>query len=85
MFGLVEVAENADGVAIENVLEVAQVFQFIQIDFNRVGDVNLADGRADGRDAEAADEMFETLMGEKVVPRREFIEKNALNVRNLDV
>jgi len=37
------------------------------------------------RDASAADEMFRVLMGDKVEPRREFIEKHALDVRNLDV
>jgi len=36
-------------------------------------------------DVAAADEMFRVLMGEKVEPRREFIEKHALEVRNLDV
>ncbi|WP_231756718.1 DNA gyrase subunit B [Lignipirellula cremea] len=36
-------------------------------------------------DVAAADEMFRVLMGEKVEPRREFIEKNAAQVRNLDV
>ncbi|MEX2026272.1 MAG: hypothetical protein WEH44_03210, partial [Pirellulaceae bacterium] len=33
----------------------------------------------------AADDMFRILMGEKVEPRREFIEKHALEVKNLDV
>lgn len=36
-------------------------------------------------DVGAADEMFRLLMGDKVEPRREFIEKHALDVRNLDV
>ena len=41
--------------------------------------------RVNLNEAEEADEIFTILMGDKVEPRREFIEKNAKFVQNLDV
>jgi DNA gyrase subunit B len=41
--------------------------------------------RVDGTNAEAADEMFTKLMGEKVAPRKDFIKAEARKVQNLDV
>ena len=36
-------------------------------------------------DAMKADAIFNVLMGEEIGPRKEFIEKNAKSVKNLDV
>ncbi len=41
--------------------------------------------RVELEDAERADEVFTILMGDKVAPRREFIETNARYVQNLDI
>ena len=41
--------------------------------------------RVELKDAIAADEIFSILMGEKVEPRKEFIQANAKDVTNLDI
>ncbi|MFW5489440.1 MAG: DNA topoisomerase (ATP-hydrolyzing) subunit B [Desulfovibrio sp.] len=41
--------------------------------------------RVDIEDDQDADDVFSKLMGDKVEPRREFIERNALNVSDLDI
>ena len=41
--------------------------------------------RVEVQEAEKASQLFENLMGDLVAPRREFIQKNALEVVNLDI
>ena len=46
---------------------------------------SAACSRVEVSDAVEAEEMFSRLMGDEVEPRRQYIEDNALNVRNLDI
>ena len=41
--------------------------------------------KVDIDDAVVCDQLFDTLMGERVEPRREFIESNAMYVKHLDI
>lgn len=61
-----------------------------EMDFNQLWDTTMDFNkrtlvRITVEDTQAADEIFTTLMGDKVPPRKAFIEDNAKYVRNLDI
>ena len=91
-----ELVRNAPQL-LERLLELAKKGLSIQR-YKGLGEMNpeqLAETTMDPRtrtllqvkieDGVEADLVFSTLMGDDVEPRREFIEKNALNVQNLDI
>jgi DNA gyrase subunit B len=91
-----QVAPSAPAL-LERVLQIAQKGISIQR-YKGLGEMNaeqLADTTMNPanrtllqvklEDEVEAEEAFSTLMGDEVEPRREFIEKNALEVQNLDI
>jgi DNA gyrase subunit B len=93
-----ETVEIADALALDGFIEDRGRKGVMISRYKGLGEMNAGElwettMNPDGRtllqvrvdDPVRADELFSVLMGDQVEPRRNFIEKNALNVRNLDI
>ena len=82
----VELPTTAEIDSVSYLLGVNYGIMFKQQGFaEKLSDIDMAAMKKGMEDALKADETFSLLMGEKVEPRRNFIQENAKYVKNIDI